>query len=101
MKANTTSTREIKTDFIPMIMEQNARVKRIKEAQAYSESVSKRKQSKKRSKVTDAVIMIAMLLCIVGLAVGIVVKATTTEHGYYKRTETMQSNDNYYVFVTE
>jgi hypothetical protein len=93
----------IKTDFIPIIAEQNARAKRIKEAQAYSEEIHKanRNKAKKRSKVADTVITFAMLLCIIGLVAGIVVKATTTEHGYYKKTETMQSNGNYFVYVTE
>lgn len=69
---------------------------RKKRATEYSEEVEYKKSRRKVMIFTIVVIAIGILL--MG---AMVVKAMTTENGYYIKTETRQADGSYYVYVTE
>lgn len=76
--------------------------RRNREAQAYIDSHKKRTTVRKE----DLAIMLCMLAAIVGLVVGIIIKANLDEplyitEGYYMETDEKQANGNYFVYVTE
>lgn len=89
----------IKTDFIPYIREKSEKARRNRIAKEYLQEVTERKAEAKAEKKRN-IIAIAAFLCVLILTIILFAKAFT-EQGYYKKTETMQPDGNYFVWVTE
>ena len=75
--------------------------KRNRAAQAYIDS-----HKKPTVRKGDLAIMLCMLAAIIGLVVGIIIKANLNEplyitEGYYMETDEKQADGNYFVYVTE
>lgn len=89
----------IKTDFIPYIREKSEKARRNRIAKEYLQEVTERKTKAKAERKSN-IIAITAFLCVFILTIILFAKAFSGQ-GYYKRTETMQSDGTYYVYVTE
>jgi hypothetical protein len=90
----------IKTNFIPYIRENSERARQIRLAEEYRCSVAERKVKAKKH-TRETVMCIAILVCFLAIVIGVLIKAFTAPNAYYKKTETMQPDGNYFVWVTE